>query len=277
MNTIYTYTDYHLFLKEYYERMKKEKRHFSYQFLADRCGFKSKTYLHKVINGQKALTIDGALKIGAYMKFGKKQMRYFQAIVHFTNAKTVDEKEYYFSQLQEYSKHDPVSKLRENQFLYFNNWYNSVVRELVVIVDWQNDYAKLAQFVQPPITPTEAKKSVELLLDLELITIQKSGTYVRTNNAISTGPDIVSLAVNHFQKENLTLASNAIDRYPRERRDISTLTVSISEQGRELVFNEFSQFRKKLIDIVTSDTDVTQVYQLNFQAFPLSKPSKDSQ
>lgn len=256
--------------------MKKEKKHFSYQFLADRCGFKSKTYLHKVINGQKALSIDGALKIGTYMKLGKKQMLYFQAIVHFTNAKTVDEKEYYFGQLQEFSKHDPVSKLRENQFRYFNNWYNSVVRELVAIVDWGNDYAVLAQFVQPPITVTEAKQSVELLFDLRLISISKEGKYVRTNNAISTGPDIVSLAVNHFQKENLVLAGQAIDRFPRERRDVSTLTVSISEKGRDQIFSELAQFRKKLIGVVTNDKDVSQVYQLNFQAFPLSNPPKET-
>lgn len=274
MKSIFTYTNYYLFLKEYYEKMKREKKQFSYQFLADRCGFKSKTYLHKVINGQKALSIDGALKIGTYMKLGKKQMRYFQAIVHFTNSKTVDEKEYYFNQLQEFSKHDPISKLRENQFRYFNNWYNSVIRELVAIVDWNNDYAVLAQFVQPSITATEARQSVELLLDLELISRNKEGKYVRTNNAISTGPDIVSLAVNHFQKENLELASQAIDRVPRNLRDISTLTFSISENGRKEIFSELTHFRKKLIGIVTNDRDVNQVYQLNFQAFPLSNPPK---
>ncbi len=256
--------------------MKKEKKQFSYQFLADRCGFKSKTYLHKVINGQKALSIDGALKIGTYMKLGKKQMRYFQAIVNFTNAKTGDEKEFYFTQLQEFSKHDPVSKLRENQFHYFNNWYNSVVRELVAIIDWQGDHTVLAQFVKPAITPTEAKQSVELLMDLGLISINKEGKYSRTNNAISTGPDIVSLAVNHFQKENLVLAGQAIDRFPRELRDISTLTVSISENGRKQIFSELKLFRKKLIGIVTDDIDVNQVYQLNFQAFPLSTPPKET-
>ncbi len=255
--------------------MKSEKKQFSYQFLADNCGFKSKTYLHKVINGLKALTVDGALKIGSYMKLSKKEMSYFHAIVHFTNAKTVEEKEYYFEQLQSYSKDDPASTLRQNQYLYFNNWYNSVIRELVVIIDWKS-YADLASYVVPAITVREAKNSVELLLELDLIRKTSEGKYQRTNNAITTDPEVVSLAVNHFQKKNLSLASEAIERFKRPIRDISTLTVSISEKGRDRIMHELTQFRKKLITIVTADTDVDRVYQLNFQAFPLSKEKKES-
>lgn len=270
MNSIFDYTNYQTFLKEYYESEKKKKRFFSYQYLADHCGFKSKTYLFKVIKGEKALTVEGAQKIGNFLKLKKKELAYFEAIVLFTNAKSIEDREKYFEQLQKLSKSSISSKLRQNQFDYFNNWYNAVIRELACIRDWNGDYEKLAKMVVPEITVKETKNSVQLLIDCGLIKLDENNKYIRYNRAITTGDDVVSLAVNHFQKENLQLASQAIDRFERKDRDISTLTVSISESGAETIKNEIAQFRKKLIDIVNKEKNVDRVYQINFQAFPLS-------
>lgn len=270
MNSIFDYTNYQTFLKEYYESEKKKKRFFSYQYLADHCGFKSKTYLFKVIKGEKALTVEGAQKIGTFLKLKKKELAYFEAIVLFTNAKSIEDREKYFEQLQKLSKSSISSKLRQNQFDYFNNWYNAVIRELACIRDWNGDYEKLAKMVVPEITVKETKNSVQLLIDCGLIKLDENNKYIRYNRAITTGDDVVSLAVNHFQKENLQLASQAIDRFERKDRDISTLTVSISESGAETIKNEIAQFRKKLIDIVNKEKNVDRVYQINFQAFPLS-------
>lgn len=276
MISIYDYTHYQTFLKAYYEQEKGTKSFFSYKYLADKCGFKSKTYLHKVICGEKALNVNSALKIGTFLQLKKREMDYFEAIVLFTNAKTVTEKEFYFTKLQKFSNQSNSSLLRQNQYDYFNHWYNSVIRELVTIMDWRGDYTQLAKAVVPEITIKEAKRSVTLLLELGLITCDEEGIYHRTNRSITTGADIVSLAVNHFQKENLRLAAEAIDRFPREKRDISTITMSIPEEGVGRIKDEIAQFRKRLIAIVEDYDTADRVYQVNFQSFPLTQTPKDT-
>ncbi len=273
--SIYEYSDYRLFLKAYYEEQKEVRGHFSYQFWADHAGFKSKTFLYKVIRGEKALTLSGALKVGSFMKLKKRELDYFEAIVLFTNAKKIDEKEFYFAKLQKFSRNSSASTIRQNQFEYFNHWYNSVVRELVAVVNWGEDYALLGRSLTPPISAREAKQSVLLLLDLGFISRDEEGHYHRACQSITTGGDVISLAVNHFQKENLQLAAAAIDRFPREQRDISTLTMSLSEAGAQRIMDEIAAFRKKLVAIVEEDSAVDRVYQINFQAFPLSKPKKE--
>ena len=270
MESIFNYTNYHIFLKDYYDVSKVEKPHFSYQYFADHTGFKSKSYLYKVIKGDKALTVDGSRKIGKYIKLTSKEQLYFEAIIGFTNSKTVEERENYFSQLQKLSHGSRSSRIRQNQFDYFNHWYNAVIRELVEISDWNGDYSKLATMVVPNISKKEAIQSVELLLSCNFITIDSNGKYRRANRAITTGEDVVSLAVNHFQKENLELAKEAISRFPRGIRDISTLTVSISENGANRIQEEIAAFRQKIIGIVNSEPIVDRVYQINFQAFPLT-------
>lgn len=276
MISIFDYTHYQTFLKAYYEQEKASKSFFSYKYLADKCGFKSKTYLHKVINGEKTLNVNSALKIGTFMQLKKREMDYFEAIVLFTNAKTVTEKEFYFNKLQKFSKQSSSSLLRQNQYDYFNHWYNSVIRELVSILAWSGDYTQLAKAVVPEISKKEAKRSVALLLELGLIQCDEEGFYHRTSRSVTTGEDIISLAVNHFQKENLQLASEAIDRFPRDKREISTITMSIPEEGVDRIQEEIAQFRKRLIAIVENYDEADRVYQVNFQAFPLTQIPKDS-
>lgn len=275
MISIYDYTSYKEFLRDYYYEKKTKIPHFSYQFLADNCGFKSKTYIYKVIKGEKALTLKSALKIGTFMKLKKREMDYFEAIVMFTNSGSVDEKDFYFKKLQNFCKSCESSLLRQFQFEYFNHWYNIVIREVAPMIDWQDDFALLAKAITPHITVKEAKKSVELLLKIGLLVKDESGKYHQTNRAITTGADVTSHVVNRFQRENLVLAAEAIDRFSRDKRDISTLTVSISETGAERIKKEIALFRKRLVEIVAEDNPVDRVYQINFQAFPLALPQKE--
>lgn len=274
MVSIFDYTNYQAFLKAYYDEQKATTSYFSYKYFSDKCDFKSKTYLHKVVQGERSLNVHSALKIGAYMKLKKRELEYFEAIVLFTNAKTVAEKEFYFKKLQKFSRRSQACLLRQNQYEYFNHWYHSVIREMISIVDWDGDYSVLAKSVVPEITVKEAKKSVALLLDLGIICKDKNGDYVRTDRSVTTGNEIVSLAVNRFQKENLQLASDAIDRFPREKRDISTITMSIPAEGVDRVKEEIALFRKRLISIVEGYDVVDRVYQVNFQAFPLTQEPK---
>lgn len=275
MLSIYEYTSYKDFLRDYYNEKKSELSHFSYQFLADNCGFKSKTYIYKVIKGEKALTLKSALKIGTFMKLKKKEMDYFEAIVMFTNSKSVDEKDFYFKKLQNFCKGCESQLLRQYQFEYFNHWYNIAIREIAPMINWMDDYVVLAKAVTPHITAKEAQKSIALLLKIGLLERDEEGRYHQTDRAITTGADVTSHAVNRFQRENLHLAAEAIDRFPRDKRDISTLTVSISESGADRIKKEIALFRKRLVEIVAEDEPVDRVYQINFQAFPLSSIQKE--
>jgi uncharacterized protein (TIGR02147 family) len=76
--------------------------------------------------------------------------------------------------------------------------------------------------------------------------------------------------VHTFQKENLRLAAEAIDRHERRHRDISTLTVGTTEAGAQRISDELASFRKRLAELVEKDDPADRVYQINLQVFPLS-------
>jgi len=275
--SIYNFTSYREFLHDYYKEQKRRNPSFSYQIFANKAGFKAKTFIYKVIKGKKALAKSSTLKIAQAMGLKKRETDYFEAMVNFNNAKSISEKEHYFYNLQSLSKRYEASVIRKNQFSYFNHWYNVVIRELVTILDWNEDYKILAKAVDPPITPGQAKNAVKLLLELGMIKKLPSGKYVQADKAITTGELLKSLAVYKFQKQFMSLAIESMEKHNKELRDISTLTVGITEEGYHKLSDELKNFRRKLIEIVANDEPADRVYHVSFQFFPVSElPKKNT-
>jgi uncharacterized protein (TIGR02147 family) len=270
MPDIFAYTDSRLFLRDYYDEQKKTHAFFSYQYFANKAGLKSKTFIYKVIDGQKALSRPSIFSVAQAMGLKKKETDYFEAMVHFTQAKTEREREFYFGHLQGFGKHHSCAQIRQDQFTYFSKWYYPALREVITFLDFKNDFKVLARSLHPSISALQAKNAVRLLLSLGLIKRNANGRFVQTDKSITTGDQVRSLAVAAFQKENLRLAAEAIDRFNREHRDISTLTAGISAAGFQRICEEVAAFRKHLAGLIEKDEPADRVYQINFQIFPLS-------
>jgi uncharacterized protein (TIGR02147 family) len=135
----------------------------------------------------------------------------------------------------------------------------------------KDEYARIARMLSPSITAVQAKKAVKLLLKLGLINKNGEGFYELTGKAITTGPDVKSLVVANFQRETMRLGIEAIDRYPQAQRDISTMSVGISEEGLKKVSALLADCRKAIAEVAGNDREADRVYQVSLQAFPLSK------
>jgi uncharacterized protein (TIGR02147 family) len=165
-----------------------------------------------------------------------------------------------------------VHELTEEQYLYFEKWYNVAVRELLNYYPFRGDYIQLAKMLNPPITPAEAKKSVELLLKLNLIEEKEDHTYQVTNKTVTSYPHVPLLAIHNFQLATMDLGKEAIDRFPGDKRSISTLTLSLSCEVYKVIEEKLANFRRDVLDLVKNDTNrIDRVYQFNFQIFPLSE------
>ena len=72
-----------------------------------------------------------------------------------------------------------------------------------------------------------------------------------------------------FHEKMIALARESMDRFPSETRDISSVTMSISNDCFALIKKEVQQMRKRVMELITMDKQPENVYQLNFQLFPL--------
>ena len=67
------------------------------------------------------------------------------------------------------------------------------------------------------------------------------------------------------------MAKIAYEKNRFKNIDMSTLTLSISEETCRAMKEEIANFRKKLLGMAEKDTSPDRVYELNYQFFPLTK------
>ncbi|MBN1128510.1 MAG: TIGR02147 family protein [Chitinispirillaceae bacterium] len=269
MPNIFEYFDYHKYLLDYYNEKKVTDRFFSYRYMSRRLGIDA-GYLVKVLQGQKNITLSSVPKFAALLKLGKKETKYFELLVLFSKAKSNAEITSYFEKMLPFTevKH---TRLESDKYEFYQKWYHSAVREVIGFAGYRGDYKALAELILPAIKPLEAKKSVELLLRLGLVQKNHNGEHLLTSRFLTTGEEWHSIAIRKFQEETILRAQEALDQIPREERDISTMTVSLSAEGFEEVRERLRQFRRLIFEIAEKEQHADGAYQLNLQFFPISR------
>ncbi|HAJ80513.1 MAG TPA: TIGR02147 family protein [Fibrobacteres bacterium] len=275
MQNISDYSEYRQFLQDYYNEAKARNPGYSYQIFAIKIGLKSKGFLFNVLHGKRSISRANIFSISQAMKFNGHEMEYFENLVGLNQAKSIREQAYYFEHLTSIKNSGPKAWkpqiVRNEQFEFYSKIHHSIIRSLIGMFGLKNDYKNLAKKIYPKTTPGQVKKSVELLEKLGFIKKNKNGSYILTNTTISTPPEIVSLAVNNFHRQTGELAIQALCEIPGDKRNISGVTLGISKDTYKIICEEIQVFRSRLMQIAEADHNAEEVYQLNFQFFPLSK------
>ncbi len=272
---IFSYTDYRKFLNDYYLDNKSRNRHFTVRYIAEQVGFKSASFFSQLVNGRSNISLELARKFSSFMNLNKNQSDYFETLILYNQSKTHDEKKSHFEKLTTF-KQSRIKQIDSKYFEFYDKWYYSAIRELLYLFPFNGeDYKELARLLEPSISPQQARRAISRLESWGLICKDQKGCYVRSDKkSISTGLDAQSFYINNYQQAVLNLAQQAIDNFPKESRQFSTLTLSLSPAGYRKFLLELQDFRHRLLAIGEEDCTEDRVYQLNMQLFPITKQVK---
>jgi uncharacterized protein (TIGR02147 family) len=270
MISVFDYTDYRKLLKELYEERKKEQAFFSYRYMGQKVGFKSAGFFTNIIQGKRNISPDIIFKFAELFKFTKRETEYFETLVLYDQAKQHAQKKFYYEKILSMAK-SKVKELVADQYEYFDKWYYVAVRELLNFYPFKGNYQELGKMLRPSITPSEAKKAVDLLERLGLIQKDSDGIYKLSDKTVTTGVNGPLVAIHNFQQTTLDMAKQAIDRFARNERSISTLTLSLSSQTYKTIEEKLMAFENEVMELIKGDQNkIDRVYQFNFQIYPLT-------
>jgi uncharacterized protein (TIGR02147 family) len=276
MVNIFEYTDFRTYLKVFLADAKDRNPVFSHRFLARKLGLATPNLILLIIQGKRNLTPTVCFKLSEFMKHTCKEARYFERMVAFEQGKTHEERNAHYTAMLDLKRTVTTAPLERQKYEYYSNWFNPVVRELVVAPDFSGDFKALAKNVSPPITPPQARRSVKLLLELGLIT--KNGKrYKQTDPLVSTGPVTDSIAVANFHRKTAFLAAESFDRHSRQERTITSCTLTLSEEHFTILKQEIADLRKRALELACEPIAANRVYQMNMQLFPVSKTIKKAE
>jgi uncharacterized protein (TIGR02147 family) len=272
MPNLYEYVNYRLFLQDLLAEHKKDTEpDFSHKVILAKMGISSTGFLSNVMAGRKNLTPIQIIKLAKIIKINKAEAAYFEAMVYFTQAKVIDEKNEYFNRLVTLQKVN-LKVLDKKKMSVFSKWYYVVIRELLYFYSYNgSNPSALGHKVEPTIRHTEANQAIRYLEELGLIQKDKDGNYRQIDNAVTSGDEVKSLHLTNFQLATMELAKRAIQKIPAAERDVSVLTMTLSPDSFQMIKSELQHIRKRIAKIAVDEDKPDRVYQLNVQFFPVTK------
>lgn len=273
MTSLFDSLDYRHFLKQHFDRTRKEKNWFSYRLIAQKVKI-DPGQLVKILQGQRHISERLIPVFAKFLGLQKKEQEYFTCLVRFNKAKTSSETELYFGKLMEL-KDLILPHVDPDQDRFYLKWYHSVVRVLLAFYKFDGDFKKLGNLLSPAISEREAMASIELLLELGFIEKGTDGNYTVSERFITGGGNRRMLAVRHFQQQTIQLSEHSLLNDPPQVRDISSLTISIPGETLGEIREMIAEFRKTILRRVMEISQKPDtVYQLNLQLIPVATVPK---
>ena len=269
MKDILEYTDYRLYIADYYAD-RKAKSAFTWQEFANAAGFTSPVYLKYVSEGRFNLSEDAAVRVAQAMDLAGFEPEYFCEMVKFDHAKNDAEKKAAFNRMLAIADAHKAKILEGDSFRFFSDWKNPVIRELAPAMPGAKPLA-LAHACRPKVSAAEVSETLKFLVNAELLQKDEDGNYRQTEKSVTTGPmNATPVAVRGLHRQMGEIALEAIEGVSQDNRNFSGLTLGVTRGAYEEIVKEIAEFRKRVVAIATRDNETDEVYRMNIQFFPMT-------
>ncbi|MEK7391571.1 MAG: TIGR02147 family protein [Fibrobacterota bacterium] len=275
MRPVFEYLDYRDILKQAYEVRKVESPLFSYRMLAEYLGLDTSN-VFRILQGDAHLPARCQSRAIEFLELSGRGAEYFLMLIAYArerNSKARKELLEKAMALRDVARR----KLVDQELAYYRDWWVVAIRSLVEVVDGKVRASELAERLSPSVSEAEVARSLELLLELGLVKKASSGRLVLSDAHLTAGGEQKTEAVRHFQKQILSLASESLERFPKDQRDISTITFAVDRDAfleiREMLRECRRQIQKRIEESKAPD----RVLQLAMALFPLSPAKGESQ
>ena len=274
MKPIVEYTDFRMFMRDYYEERKRCSA-FSWREFSKNAGFSSPSYMKVVCDGKSKLSRIGVERTGAAMGLAGFEMDYFRAMVRYGQADTEEKKKAAYEDMLAVAKQYKVRVLSGDLFEYYDSWRNPVLRELAPLMPGATP-GELAKKIYVETSAQEVRESLDFLTKAGLLKKNGDGMLAQSEASVKGAPDATRLALRGMHRQMSELAAPALD-LPKEERNFSGVTMGVSRETYARIVDVLDECRKKIIAIAAEDKDIDQVYRLNLQLFPLTRNIRENE
>lgn len=273
MKLIYEYDNYREYLNDRFKELASTSNLTHYEF-ARRAGLKTSSFLTAVIRGERNLTEKTMKGFCRALEIADADAVFFENLVNFNQAKTVEEKQLHARKLLRFKKLRKVAPLIEAQYAFYSNWYYGVIFELLRNPEYAKDPEKISSKLVKFVRKSLIQQALEDLEKLGMIDF-KNGVYKQRNDFVVVPEGFISEILVHHQLKMIEMATESIFTTDPKHREVSGLTFGLPEKDFEKVKDMVQKFHEEMMEVVSGLDNPDSVYQLNIQLFPLAKSKPD--
>lgn len=275
MRPVFEYLDYRDILKDAYEERKASSPLFSYRILADTLGLDpSNTF--RVLQKDLHLPARCLPRVFEFLGLTGRSAEYFQLLTAYARERNGEARKEILEKalaLRDVARR----KLVDQELAYYRDWWVVAVRSMLEVVQGRVRPAEIAARLNPPVSENDVERALELLLELGLAKKASSGRIMLSETHLTAGGEEKVEAVRDFQRQILSMAAESLERFPREQRDISTITFAVDREAFVEIREMLRECRRQIQKRIEESRNPDRVLQLSMALFPLAPaPAEDS-
>lgn len=271
MLSIYNYIDPAQYLSDVFEEKKKNNPMFSLRSWAKQLGMASHGPFHAMLKGERSIPKKYIPKLITSLKLNAKESKYFEALIDYSRAKNLEEKEFYHQRMQALSP----KELREVEDLVAYKYHvdplHHIIGEMTELKTFKNNlgWIKTHMRVNPDLKSIE--EALERLINLGVLKLE-NGKLQKQIRHIYTKNDIMNKAIQLYHKRMGEIAIDQIEKQAVEEREFAGVTFNIHRKDLPKIKEAIREFSDQLIQSFEANSkEGEETYHLNVQFFSLSK------
>ena len=278
---IFSYLNYREYLAHWFQAKKTVQQGYSGAMFAKKAGIGSHTLLGMIIRGDRNLSAETIRAFIRALGLKGKESVYFEKLVLFNQSKNSDDRAFYFEQLSSVNGSNGSSPLItqiKNHASYLSHWYVVAIKHLVELPEFKADANWIVAKLKNKITVKQAEAAWNIILELGMVKKVSDGeriTYHTDAKSIDIDPSLVDFAIRNFHKEYLERTKEAIDGESLDERELSSLTLTVSEDQLPRFREKIKEFRKEMnLEFRHSQEQKTTLVAVNIQSLVLTSREK---
>ncbi|MEO5969910.1 MAG: TIGR02147 family protein [Bdellovibrionia bacterium] len=273
MNLVFDYQNYREFLKEYYNDQKTKRTGFTYSRFSSMAKLKSPNYLKMIIDGTRNLTPENIIRFSKGLKLTDHESDYFEALVHFNQAKNSLESSYYQDRMNRVRARGTGTcerTLEEYEFESVSNWLHHTLMVMTHLQGFRENATWIRQHIFGLASEEEIRSVLFRLQEAKLLSRDKNGHLRQTHRQVKTKAELRKLSIRIFYEGLLARAIQSLKVSGPEEREFGTYFVGLSPHQVPELKKKVREFMKSLNEWALSNSKPDQIYSLMFCGFPLS-------
>ncbi len=267
MDVGFDYDDYREVLKAVFEHRKETTPQFSYKALAEILGI-DPAGTFRVLNKERHLPARCVSRAIDFLGLTGRGAEYFVLMTSYGRERRKAARQEILKKALEL-RDVPRRHLAEQELSFLRDWWVGAVRCAVEVLEGRVVPEEIASRIVPAVGVEDIRIALDLLVRLGIAKKGQGGTLRIVDQHLTVDGEMGRLAVAEFQRKILGLAAESVDRFPREARDISTLTVSVDEPGFEAIRGILKDCRRRIQARVGDVLQPDRALQVAFSIFPL--------
>lgn len=268
--TILEISDYRDFLCTYAEEKKLQSKVWNLSMWARTLGLKSTSSITKILSGERKPGPDLVDRLVRYFKFNAEEERHFRSLVLLDKDKNASAFRVLLERTKQKESTLQSRVLELFEFRLIAEWHHLSVRELFRIKDFKLDLGKIRKLFKTALPVETIEKSISLLQRLALIQKSERGTWVAVDQQVLTQNDVPNEAIRLYHEQMLEQAKARLQDTDAEERDFQALTLLIDRERLPELKHKIREFIQAF-ESEGGSKRVNQLYQLQFQLFPITE------